>query len=44
MHALQIGDEKEIMYFRAKSDKERKEWMEAFIIGIILKNSAHNSN
>lgn len=30
---LQIGDEKEIMYFRAKSDKDRKEWMEAFRIG-----------
>ena len=33
MQLLQIGDEKEIMYFRGKSDKDRKEWMEAFRIG-----------
>lgn len=32
----QIGDEKEVMYFRAKSEKERKEWMEAFRIGMPL--------
>ena len=33
---LQTGDEKEVMYFRADSDKERKEWIQALRIGCLL--------
>ena len=31
---LQIGDENEVMYFKAKSENERKEWLETFRIGL----------
>ena len=33
-HTTQIGDNVEIMYFAAKSSKERDEWLEAFRAGM----------
>ena len=37
MLPLQIGDLNEIMYFKARSEIERIDWMEAIRIGIIKK-------
>ena len=33
---LQIGDFNEIMYFKARSEIERIDWMEAIRVGIII--------
>ena len=41
MLLLQIGDLNEIMYFKARSEIERIDWMEAIRVGIIKKNSAY---
>ena len=34
MFVFKVGDEAEVLYFAAKSDAEREEWMKAFRKGI----------
>ena len=33
---MQIGDNDEVMYLGAKSNEERKEWMQAFRTGMLV--------
>ena len=35
--SLQIGNEREVMYFGSKSEKERDAWIETFRIGMYRK-------